>query len=485
MQVALTTNAKGTADPAKADINADLIAEDAQGEHPDFAALFVADDPPRAVGPDAHGLSKVRDGKTTTETVVPTDTRNDAKAEKLTAPDAPDVTGEASVVQDGAQLRTTTGNVDPIVNQQAHIAPQVPAKMVENDVVRPAIHSGQTAPPPAMPPQTVPQSAPTPPQTHGVVTPQKSEAVAETVSKPSPSPAETPVVKGNPPNVLETILSAAVQTDARKTMRVDITPENRTGQPKPLTQSEQTTHTLKPNIPTGQTGKTAASEPKIFASDERTQQTEARVAAKPEITAATFQATKTQTASVQPAPNLAVAPITSVSAEPVMVLQGEPGDVVTWDLRTAPTTTTASPSMVPQRTDMPPAVAQQIAIALHKGGDKPLEIALNPPELGRVRMVMTASETGVVVTVLAERSDTLDMMRRNIDDLARSLSDLGYDDISFAFGQGDTGAEQHNEDQLHDGLHLEHAEGDIPPTGPDPTSLSHLALAPDSIDIRL
>lgn len=67
--------------------------------------------------------------------------------------------------------------------------------------------------------------------------------------------------------------------------------------------------------------------------------------------------------------------------------------------------------------------------------DKPVEIKLNPVELGRVRMVLTPSEAGVTVSILADRSDTLDLMRRNIDDLGRSLADMGYEDISFSFGQ--------------------------------------------------
>ena len=33
-------------------------------------------------------------------------------------------------------------------------------------------------------------------------------------------------------------------------------------------------------------------------------------------------------------------------------------------------------------------------------------------------------------------------MRRNIDDLGKSLSDLGFEDVSFAFDQGQQRAEQ-------------------------------------------
>ena len=130
-------------------------------------------------------------------------------------------------------------------------------------------------------------------------------------------------------------------------------------------------------------------------------------------------------------------------------------------------------------------VAQQVAVALHKSGDKPVEIALNPPELGRVRLVMAASETGVVVQVLAERSDTLDLMRRNIDDLGRALSDLGYEDIAFSFGQGNSNPDHApDEDDDRNATHLA-LLSDAPATDAPAQPTAHLAIAPDGVDIRL
>ncbi|WP_299684796.1 flagellar hook-length control protein FliK [uncultured Tateyamaria sp.] len=161
-------------------------------------------------------------------------------------------------------------------------------------------------------------------------------------------------------------------------------------------------------------------------------------------------------------------------------------EVVPWDLRAAQTSAvTTGPVMLTQRADLPPHVAQQLAVALQKAPDKPVEIALNPPELGRVRMVMNASDTGVVVQVLTERSDTLDLMRRNIDELGRALSDLGYEDISFSFGQGDTGdAQADADDTSPDMLTLD--MDDVPaPAGARTAHTPALAIAPDSIDIRL
>lgn len=43
----------------------------------------------------------------------------------------------------------------------------------------------------------------------------------------------------------------------------------------------------------------------------------------------------------------------------------------------------------------------------------------------------------MVVTVLADRPETLDLMRRHIDLLARDLQQMGYEGLSFAFGRDD------------------------------------------------
>ncbi len=166
-------------------------------------------------------------------------------------------------------------------------------------------------------------------------------------------------------------------------------------------------------------------------------------------------------------------------------LIGEASEGVQWDLRIAQAGTNAmTAAPVGQRTDMPPQVAQQIAMVLHKAPDKPVEIALNPPELGRVRMVMNASETGVVVQVLTERTDTLDLMRRNIDELGRALADLGYEDISFSFGQGERDSAQEENGTVHNTLQLEHEDAGARNTPTSPL-LPTLAIAPDGIDIRL
>lgn len=70
-----------------------------------------------------------------------------------------------------------------------------------------------------------------------------------------------------------------------------------------------------------------------------------------------------------------------------------------------------------------------------------VEIALSPEELGSVRMQMVQGESGLTVLVQAERPETLDLMRRNIDQLAQDLADAGYENTAFEFAD-DQGSDQ-------------------------------------------
>lgn len=166
-------------------------------------------------------------------------------------------------------------------------------------------------------------------------------------------------------------------------------------------------------------------------------------------------------------------------------LNADAADVIQWELRASQAQTAAQqPSVAIARAELPPNIASQIAGALHKAPDKPIEIALNPPELGRVRMVLSASESGMVVQVMTDRADTLDLMRRNIDDLGRALSDLGYENLSFAFGQDGEGSAQDG----HDAPETVQLLLDETPLVPDTATLAStpaLAISTDSVDIRI
>ena len=81
------------------------------------------------------------------------------------------------------------------------------------------------------------------------------------------------------------------------------------------------------------------------------------------------------------------------------------------------------------------AASQQIAQALSTAPDRPVELVLSPEELGRVKLSMQTNDQTIVVSIQADRNDTLDLMRRHIETLARDFRDIGFSDISFNFSQ--------------------------------------------------
>lgn len=95
-------------------------------------------------------------------------------------------------------------------------------------------------------------------------------------------------------------------------------------------------------------------------------------------------------------------------------------------------------SQAPQAPDLPRHVAQQIVEALQRGGggkERGIDLLLNPAELGRVRISLSPGDAGLTVHIVADRPETLDLMRRNIDMLAQDFQSIGYDATDFAFAQ--------------------------------------------------
>ena len=91
-------------------------------------------------------------------------------------------------------------------------------------------------------------------------------------------------------------------------------------------------------------------------------------------------------------------------------------------------------------------VVMQIAAAIERGAsgaDRVIDLVLNPEELGKVRLSLSQSDAGLSVSVLAERPETLDLLRRNIDLLAGEFLDIGYQSAEFSFGHEQPGAQQH------------------------------------------
>ncbi|WP_293574064.1 flagellar hook-length control protein FliK [Phaeobacter sp.] len=101
------------------------------------------------------------------------------------------------------------------------------------------------------------------------------------------------------------------------------------------------------------------------------------------------------------------------------------------------TEATLSPGTV-HRPETPRLIANQMAEALVAKGDRNVDVALNPKELGHVNMRVSVTETGVSVMIQTERPETGDLMRRHISELADEFRRMGFEDISFEFSGGET-----------------------------------------------
>ncbi|MCX8509195.1 MAG: flagellar hook-length control protein FliK [Rhodobacteraceae bacterium] len=92
----------------------------------------------------------------------------------------------------------------------------------------------------------------------------------------------------------------------------------------------------------------------------------------------------------------------------------------------------------------PATISHQLAAHLPEAEGPTVEITLSPEELGRVRMTISSTEGGLVLNLVADRADTLDLMRRHIDQLAQDFRAMGFERLSFAFGQNHSGQQNHN-----------------------------------------
>lgn len=159
-------------------------------------------------------------------------------------------------------------------------------------------------------------------------------------------------------------------------------------------------------------------------------------------------------ASLQPMSEGQSAPIQTAIESPLA------SNVATSASGTTPTTIQAAQNLsfsqqMAQSAAQPP--AQQLGVSIARGvreGLDRIEIQLHPAELGRVDVRMELGHDGRITAVVsAERSDTLEQLRRDIDQLERALADSGFetDGKSFRFEDGNSDTAGNGDDGTEDG----------------------------------
>ena len=123
---------------------------------------------------------------------------------------------------------------------------------------------------------------------------------------------------------------------------------------------------------------------------------------------------------------------------------------------------------------------QIAAVAQRGGAGRPIDIVLNPAELGPVLLSLASADGVMSVTVIAERPKTHDLMRRHIDTLAQEFLNIGYGKAQFSFGGGQTG--QEHSDTSHS---VSGGSGSLAPITETPNLHRTPILISDRLDIKI
>lgn len=151
--------------------------------------------------------------------------------------------------------------------------------------------------------------------------------------------------------------------------------------------------------------------------------------------AGTVRVSTSNSAQATQAPSAAATLVVPENLPGDLVLPPEGDGEITTE-RVARTGEQASTATTGTRTAaIPASIAASIQANLPKVSGDTTEILLDPEELGRVRMTLSGSETAGVVILQVERPETLELMRRNIEQMKAELAEAGWENVDFSFGQ--------------------------------------------------
>ncbi|KPP89291.1 MAG: Flagellar hook-length control protein [Rhodobacteraceae bacterium HLUCCA08] len=148
------------------------------------------------------------------------------------------------------------------------------------------------------------------------------------------------------------------------------------------------------------------------------------------------------------------------------------------EARAAPAASAGAPAL--QSAPQQP-IAQQLALAISRSAGGETEITLHPEELGRVRLSVSGGEGALTLSIIADRPETGDLIRRHLDQLSAEFRDMGYANLSFSFGSApQQGRSDTHQDAADPGVTDDWIELE-PVSRSDATS----ATAASGLDLRL
>jgi len=89
-----------------------------------------------------------------------------------------------------------------------------------------------------------------------------------------------------------------------------------------------------------------------------------------------------------------------------------------------------------QATPVASQITTQLPQLLSKAAKQTVELRLDPPELGRVTIHLTTNDTQVTAQIVADRVDTIELMRRHAELLTATLARAGFSEANLSFQQG-------------------------------------------------
>lgn len=126
-------------------------------------------------------------------------------------------------------------------------------------------------------------------------------------------------------------------------------------------------------------------------------------------------------------------------------------------------------------------VVMQVLHFAPQPGQQAVDITLSPEELGKVRLSMVTIEGTLTLAITAERSDTLDLLRRHAAELGQEFVALGYSDIEFQFTEGGRDMQQDSPEPAD--ADSDSRAGDIPPQTTGSVRAVHISST--GLDLRI
>jgi len=122
----------------------------------------------------------------------------------------------------------------------------------------------------------------------------------------------------------------------------------------------------------------------------------------------------------------------------------------------------------PHASPAPASVAKQISAQLphllSKAEKQTVELRLDPPELGRVTIHLTTHDQQVTAQVVAERVQTVDLMRQHADMLTATLARAGFSQADLSFQQGQDNSQKSKQFQTVEASPESDTAISLPPT---------------------